>query len=227
MWIGVLIYYSVYLLILHGSRKMTTPMTQSYKTPPHWEESKSFEKWKSEVELWTLVTDLDKKKQGPAIALSLGGCKRDTALQVPNAEMNTEDGLAKVLNKLKEAYGKEESDRLFEIYVKFESIQRNNRPMQDYIQEFESNYEELKKNNIQLPPEILACKLLYCAQLESRDRQIVLAAVAKLDFNSMKSSLRRIFSTCTSKDQGEGILKVEPAFVGATDTAQINLCVYP
>ena len=92
--------------------------------------------------------------------------------------------------------------------------------MLDYIQEFESNYEELKKSNIQLPPEILACKLLYCAQLESRDRQIVLAAVAKLEFQSMKSSLRRIFSTCTSKDQSEGLLKEEPAFVGAADAPQ-------
>ena len=43
--------------------------SSSLKTPPLWEDGKSFENWKSEMELWALITELDKKKREPVVAL--------------------------------------------------------------------------------------------------------------------------------------------------------------
>ena len=43
----------------------------SYKVPPSFSEAKPYNRWVDEIKVWQTVTELDKKKQGPAIALSL------------------------------------------------------------------------------------------------------------------------------------------------------------
>ena len=44
---------------------------QSYKVPPAFTALKSYSRWIEEIKVWQALTDLDKKKQGLAIALSL------------------------------------------------------------------------------------------------------------------------------------------------------------
>ena len=45
----------------------------NYKAPPVFKEDTSHEAWEKELAIRTTFTDLDKKKQGPAIFLSLNG----------------------------------------------------------------------------------------------------------------------------------------------------------
>ena len=45
----------------------------SYKVPPKLGEDTPYETWKNEVNMWQLITDLDKNKQALAIGLSLSG----------------------------------------------------------------------------------------------------------------------------------------------------------
>ena len=54
--------------------------SNSYKNPPKFDESTSYETWKNEIEIWKLMTELPKKKQALAVSLSLGGTARQTAL---------------------------------------------------------------------------------------------------------------------------------------------------
>lgn len=54
--------------------------TGNYKVPKFYE--KSFESWKNEVEIWRLVTNLEKKKQALAVALLLTGRVRDSAVEM-------------------------------------------------------------------------------------------------------------------------------------------------
>ena len=44
---------------------------QCYKVPPALTALKSYSRWTEEIKVWQALTDLDKKKQGLAIALSL------------------------------------------------------------------------------------------------------------------------------------------------------------
>lgn len=37
--------------------------TGNYKVPPAFDEKNSYESWKNEVEIWRLVSDMEKKKQ--------------------------------------------------------------------------------------------------------------------------------------------------------------------
>lgn len=55
----------------------------NYRAPPAFEEKKSYESGKNEAEMWKFVTELDKKKQSLAVALSLLGRARDTVLDIP------------------------------------------------------------------------------------------------------------------------------------------------
>ena len=47
--------------------------SSGYKNPPALKDGDSYEKWLKELAIWQLYTDLDKKKRGPALTLSLTG----------------------------------------------------------------------------------------------------------------------------------------------------------
>ena len=61
--------------VVYQTKKMS-----NYKAPPVFKEDMSYEAWKKELAIWTTFTDLDKKKQGPAIFLSLNGKLRASFL---------------------------------------------------------------------------------------------------------------------------------------------------
>ncbi len=75
-----------------------------WKIPPVFDEKKSYESWKNEVEIWRLVTDLDKKKQALAVALSLMGRARDSVMEIAAGDLNKDDGMTTLLTKLALAY---------------------------------------------------------------------------------------------------------------------------
>ena len=53
--------------------------SQNYKIPPPLNKDTNYESWKNEVAIWRLVTDVHKKKQALAMALSLTGKAREKA----------------------------------------------------------------------------------------------------------------------------------------------------
>ena len=69
--------------------------------------------------LWTLVTDLDEKKRGVAVALSLSGRRREVAMEVPSTELNQENCLESLLNKLETVLGIDTVDAAFISYDSF------------------------------------------------------------------------------------------------------------
>ena len=108
-------------------------VVSSYKTPPAWNEGIDFETWRNEVAIWEAVTDLATGKQGPAVALTLTGSKRETATSIPIDELKVNDGLKKLPDKLKTVFGKETVDELFADYERFEILTRNDKSMSEYI----------------------------------------------------------------------------------------------
>ena len=185
----------------------------SYKTPPQWKDEMSFEAWKTEVDVWNAITDLADGNKGPCVALSLGSSKREIAMSIPLDELKANDGLTKVLAQLKLSFGKDTADQLFSDYEKFETIQRNSMPINDYITAFESANQRLVKHGLELPDGILACKLLHCAGLDDRDKKLVLSATGDIQFVNMKKSLKRIFSTEVSqRNSCAPVVKDEPVF---------------
>ena len=148
------------------------------------------------MELWALITELDKKKRGPVVVLTLTGRKREIkALAIKAENLNKDEGLKTLLDKLKFSFGQDKTDRIFEAYSKFESINRGTKSMVEYLQEFERQNDELTSLGIKLPTEVLACKILYCAYLDVKKQQMALSATSKLEFEPVKTALKRIFGS--------------------------------
>lgn len=99
-------------------------MVSNYRVPPTFEEGKSYESWKNEVNIWTRVTGLEKKKQALAVALALSGRARDTAMEIPVDDLNKDTGMATLLGKLDALFLKEEKDRIYEAYSDFSVLQK-------------------------------------------------------------------------------------------------------
>ena len=200
-------------------------VVSSYKSPPAWNEGIDFETWRNEVAIWEAVTDLATGKQGPAVALTLTGSKRETATSIPIDELKVNDGLKKLLDKLKTVFGKETVVELFADYERFEILTRNDKSMTEYISEFEKANTRLKHHSIDIPDQLLACKLLFCARLDERDKKLMLTATPDLKYDSINTNLKRVFASTPSSScisQNMTIVKNEAVFAANTETVLWN-----
>ena len=53
-----------------------------YKNPPVLSETKSYQQWSKQLNIWQMITDFDKKKIALVVILSLSGKARETALEI-------------------------------------------------------------------------------------------------------------------------------------------------
>ena len=177
--------------------------SQSYKVPPAFTVSKSYNRWIEEIKVWQALTELEKKKQGLAIALSLPeegqNSVRDKVFSEISANvLNADDGVTKLIEFLDKIFKKDELSEAYETYVEFDRFRRSKvSSMEDYVIEFEKLYNKTKKFKMELPQPVLAFKLLECSDLEMKDRQLVLTGVdyEKTDtlFKQMSISLKKFF----------------------------------
>ena len=79
-----------------------------------------------------------------------------------------------------------------------------------------------------LPDPVLACKLLHCASLNQKERQLILAATPDLKYATMCSTLRRVFGESHVKVgySGPSLVKKESVFT-ASETAVEEVAFYP
>ena len=66
------------------------------------------------IEIWKSFTPLEKDKQGGAVAMTLRGPAQEAVLEIPAEEVNAEDGIDKVIEKLDKLYTKDETLEKFE-----------------------------------------------------------------------------------------------------------------
>ena len=185
----------------------------NYKNPPSLEKEKSYEQWKTEVHLWELVTDLEKKKRGIALALSLQGKAREVAADADPEKLNADDGVAFLIKELDKLFEQDKVDQTYSTYTAFDTYQREGTTdMSVYIINFEQKYNKCKKYEMTLPDTVLAFKLLDNAGLSESDRQMALSACSDLKFDTMKTALNRIFAR-KSGTASTITVKEESAFV--------------
>ncbi|CAG2232753.1 unnamed protein product [Mytilus edulis] len=187
----------------------------SYKNPPSLTKEKSYQQWKNEVKMWQLVTELDIKKRGLALALSLQGKPREVALEITPEDLNVDEGVDKLIIELDKLFEKDKTDQAYAAYTAFDKYHRESSiKMCDYIIEFEQKYNKCKKYDMPLPDAILAFKLLDNAGLGESDRHLALTACSDLKFETMKAALNRIFASKSQSDNDIVTVKEESAFVG-------------
>lgn len=194
-------------------------MANNFKNPPAFDQrSMGYETWKNEVQVWQLVTELKKEKQALAVSLSLTGNARESAMEIPAADLGSEDGMTKLFAQLDKVFLRDDKDRAYEAYKDFDTFHRaDNMSMSDYILEFDKRYNKSKRYEMTLPEAVLAFKLLDNAVLSPQEKQLALTASSNLKYTAMKSALQRIFGeTACASNTGNNFpsisVKQEPVF---------------
>lgn len=202
----------------------------SYKVPPVFTTQKPYSRWVDEIKAWQALTDLDVKKRGIAIALSLPeegqNSIRDKVFSELTVDvLNADNGVEKLIEFMDKIFKKDELSEAYEAYTEFDRFRRSKATsMEDYVTEFEKLYNKTKKFKMDLPQPVLAFKLLECSELDMKDRQLVLTGVdyAKVDdlFKQMSTSLKKFFGqqAASSKDMIDvSGIKVEAACLATED----------
>ena len=190
-------------------------MVTNYKAPPLLKEHANYELWKKEIKLWKTFTDLDAKKQGPAICLSLTGKAREAALELSVENLNSDTGVVQLLAKLDELYLKDKDQLAYAAYDSFENFKRApDMSIKDYLITFERLHHKILQYNIKLPEPVLAYRVLKTANISPEKEQLARATITELKYEAMKKQILKIFDeTCLTKSSSPPVeVKVEDAF---------------
>ena len=98
--------------------------TSSYKAPPLLSSSKTYSDWKKLINIWIELTPLEKKKQGPALVLTLEGKAQEAALELESTDISAENGVTIIIRRLDKIFEKDKLTEKFNAIEKFESYKR-------------------------------------------------------------------------------------------------------
>ncbi|XP_057302644.1 uncharacterized protein LOC130636814 [Hydractinia symbiolongicarpus] len=196
-------------------------MSHNYKIPPVFNDKKPYNRYVDELKAWTLLIDLEKQKQGIAVALSLP--KEDSTQvrdkvfsEISIADLNKEDGIDTLIAFMDNLFKKDELTDMYKHYTNFDRYKRkSDETMESYIIEFEKLCNKTKKFDMALPESVLAFKLLDGACLKHSDRKLVLTGVnyeeVNTMFKQMKSALKKFFGEQSLPTNSNESIKVEPS----------------
>ena len=95
------------------------------KSPPVLQDEEDYLNWKQDLDIWQLYTDLDKKKQGPAVYLCLSGKAKKCARSLTMEELGANDGVAKIIAKLDTWFDKDKNTQTFLAFNEFYEYRRS------------------------------------------------------------------------------------------------------
>ena len=120
-------------------------MVTEAKAPPILTTDIDYEIWKKEIEIWRLFTSVDKKKQAPAIFLSLAGQAREAIVSLDINRLFCDHGVENLREELDKPYLKDSQYTAYEPYEQFEKFCRpKSVNISNYIIEFERLYNKIK-----------------------------------------------------------------------------------
>ena len=183
-------------------------------SPPILVEIEEIEEWLQELEIWQCVTDLEKKKQGPVVYLSLTDKIRKSCNDISVRDLIKDDGLDTLIRKIKSLYAKDTNALAFMAYYKFEIFKRpDDMNIVDNINEFERLNKQIKHFDMELPTGVPAYKVLKSANISNQKQQLIHATIVTLTYDNMKRQLKAIFDSSTTSTDSERIdVKSEPIF---------------
>ena len=170
----------------------------SASTPPPFDRNRdNYQKWKKKITVWRLITEIEKKKQGGLIALSIDDDTQDTILEAVSSEDLAKDtGADTVIRKLDEMFMLDPTIVAYEHYREFSLYKRpDNMSIQDHINRFEKLWNRTRSSGATISDDVLAYHLLKTSQLCEYEEMLVKATLENITFSSMKSKLKRIFGS--------------------------------
>ena len=168
-------------------------MSSNWKAPPKLKEP--YTSWKAELEIWQNFTEIEKKKQGAALFLSLPdpSSARDAVLELGAPVINSDTGVASIIAKLDTLFLKDENILTYQAWKNFIKFKRHSQMnMTDYSIEFSKLYNSCKIKKLTLPEGVLAIQYLESANLSEAQHRLALATCDKMEYESMKAQVLKI-----------------------------------
>lgn len=206
-------------------------MSTKINPPSYNPKIKSYELYKQELLAWKEITELDKKKQGVAIALSLpendeSRIREKVFDQVKLEDLKSETGLTILIEFLDKHLAKDDLADSLEKFEDFEDFRRSDgQSVNEYISIFDAKYRKIEKKNMKLPPEILAFKLLRRSLISKEEKMIVLTGMnfenKETLYEEAKKSLKKFKGeACEGNSTSTPVsIKLEPAFLAENEEA--------
>ncbi|KAK3872293.1 hypothetical protein Pcinc_022626 [Petrolisthes cinctipes] len=194
----------------------------SYKWPPKLDKELSYESWRKDIEIWSKITDLSKKKQALAIHLSLDGRARVATSEIEVRDLKADNGVEVLLGKLDGLFLVDEGRRQFTAFQDLYNLRRQgDGNVREFVAEFEHTYFKFTKQGMTLPDSALAFMLLASCNLSDNEQQLVMSAISDVSLKNMKGALSRIFhGEISVQSSGQihktvmGDVKSEPVLLG-------------
>ena len=113
--------------------------------------------------MWELITSVPKKEQGIIVLLETleGNAKAEKVLaDIKANELNVENGLKFITDKLDKIFLEETPDEAYKIYSDFINYNKIvEMPVSEYVLEFEHLYKRMIEHEMILPDPVLTLKL--------------------------------------------------------------------
>ena len=139
-----------------------------------------------ELTMWALVTEVDKKKQGPLVWMSLPKDDPSNIKQFINdsigvADLNKDDGIDKLIQAMKKAFQDESEIEAFTKWKEFDKVKRKEgEEARTFVDRFNTAYNVISKKQIKIPPSTRSFILVQKASITEELERMV---IHKIDFS--------------------------------------------
>ena len=183
-------------------------------SPPVFDKIDEIEDWLREIEIWQCVTDIEEKKQGPVMYLSLPDKIRKSCNDISVSDLNKDNGLNTLITKIKTLYAKDINALAYMAYDQFENFKRpDEMTIVDYINEFERLNNKIRQFDMVLPTGVLAYKVLNNANISLEKKQLIRATVVSLTYENITKQLTAIYDSSANSSANELVdIKSEPVY---------------
>ena len=150
---------------------------------PLLDECPTFEQYDQMIEMWVDTTDIDKRKLGSILFMSIpvdstkygDDLRQDLFDNVNTKELtNNVNGVSMIMTYLRKRVGRNKREAMIETFVSFLKYQRRvGQSIEQYILEFERHYKQCKMLNIFFHDNVSAFLLLYNASLKDIEYKLL------------------------------------------------------
>ena len=184
-------------------------MSSKLKGPPVFDSTAgSYERWKEDLAIWQILTDLSPPKQAQYLYLSLTGKAKSAVGDVKAADIATnEEGVKFITDKLDQVFLKDANTRAFYAFQEFYDYKRGDGDsFETFIVRFEQLYNKVAEFKMVLPDGVRAFFILRAANISAENNRLLVRTTAgELSYAQVKDKLKKVFGNLSGDDDGEDI----------------------
>ena len=166
------------------------------KAPPPFDlDAGSYERWKEDLAIWEMFSDLSGAKKAQFLFLSLKDKAKESLSEVKAADLaENEDGVKLITDRLDKVFLKDENTRAFYAFQTFYNYRRGeSETFETFIVRFERLYSKLSEYKMVLPDGVKAFFILRAANTSEENDRLVRTTATALSYEEVKVKLKKVF----------------------------------